>query len=73
MKKVNTKFFYISSQNQNKEGNDFVVPSSVFRQELVTWEHTDSGIKRTTVVRSFDSNCQKDSYISEPISFKKTS
>ena len=71
MKKVNTKFFYISSQNQNKEGNDFVVPSSVFRQELATWEHTDSGIKRTTVVRSFNGNSQIDSYISEPIAFKK--
>jgi len=73
MKKVNTKVFYISSQNQNKEGNDFVVPSSVFRQELVTWEHTDSGIKRTTVVRSFNGNGQIDSYISEPIAFKKNS
>ena len=73
MKKVNTKFFYISSQNQNKEGNDFVVPSSVFRQELVTWEHTDSGIKRTTVVRSFNGNGHTDSYKSEPIALNKTS
>ena len=69
MKKVNTKVFYISSQNQNKEGNDFVVPSSVFRQELVTWEHTDSGIKRTTVLRSFNGNGHIDSYTSEPIAF----
>lgn len=73
MKKVNTKVFYINSQNQNKEGNDFVVPSSVFRQELVTWEHTDSGIKRTTVVRSFNGEKQIDTYISEPIAFNKTS
>ena len=73
MKKINNKVFYISSQNQNKESNDFVVPSSVFRQELVTWEHTDSGIKRTTVVRSFNGNGQIDSYISEPIAFKKKS
>jgi len=71
MKKVNTKFFYISSQNQNKEGNDFVVPSSVFRQELVTWEHTDSGIKRTTIIRSFNGEKQLDSYISEPMTLKK--
>ena len=73
MKKVNTKFFYISSQNQNKEGNDLIVPSSVFRQELVTWEHTDSGIKRTTVVRSFDGNGHIDSYKSEPIALNRTS
>ena len=71
MKKINNKVFYISSQNQNKESNDFVVPSSVFRQELVTWEHTDSGIKRTTVVRSFNAKKQLDSYISEPIAFNK--
>ena len=71
MKKINNKVFYISSQNQNKEGNDFVVPSSVFRQELVTWEHTDSGIKRTTIVRSFNVEKQIDSYISEPIAFNR--
>ena len=71
MKKINNKVFYISSQNQNKESNDFVVPSSVFRQELVTWEHTDSGIKRTTIIRSFNGEKQLDSYISEPIAFNK--
>ena len=73
MDKVNTKTFYENSNIYSKNKKSPKVPSSVFRQELVTWEYTDIGIKRTTVVRSFDSNCQKDSYISEPISFKKTS
>ena len=73
MDKINAKIFYGDLDTHSKIRKICKVPSSVFRQELVTWEYTDIGIKRTTVVRSFDSNCQKDSYISEPISFKKTS
>ena len=73
MDKVNTKTFYENSNIYSKNKKSPKVPSSVFRQELATWEHTDSGIKRTTVVRSFNGNSQIDSYISEPIAFKKTS
>ena len=70
MDKVNTKIFYKKSNIHSKNGKIHKVPSSIFRQELATWEHTDSGIKRTTVVRSFNGNGQIDSYISEPIAFK---
>ena len=73
MDKVNTKTFYENSDIHSKNRESPKVPSSVFRQELATWEHTDSGIKRTTVVRNFNGNGQIDSYISEPIAFKKTS
>ena len=71
MDKINTKIFYENSDLESKDKKNSKVPSSVFRQELATWEHTDSGIKRTTVVRSFNGNGQIDSYISEPIAFKK--
>ena len=41
--------------------------ASIFRQELVTWQYTEDGIKRTTVVRNFSNDKHTDSYISEPI------
>ena len=71
MDKINTKTFYDISKLHPKNDENTKVPSTLFRQELVTWEHTDSGIKRTTVVRSFNGNGQIDSYTSEPIAFKK--
>ena len=64
MKKTNTSMFY-ENQNNNK------VPTSVFRQELITWEHTENGIKRTTFVRNFSDDKNTDSYTSEPIAFKR--
>ena len=67
MERVNSTIFYTSSKNNSKNSKSLIVPSSVFRQELVTWEHTDNGIKRTTVIRSFNGKEQIDSYISEPI------
>ena len=70
MDKINTKIFYENSDTHSKNRKSPKVPNPVFRQELVTWEHTNSGIKRTTVVRSFNGNGQIDSYISEPIAFK---
>ena len=73
MDKINTKTFYDISKLHPKNDENTKVPSTLFRQELVTWEHTDSGIKRTTVVRSFNGNGQIDSYTSEPIAFKKKS
>ena len=72
MDKINTKVFYKNSDLESKNGKNSKVPSSVFRQELATWEYTDSGIKRTTIVRIFNGNGQTDSYLSEPIAFKKT-
>ena len=71
MDKINTKIFYENSDIHSKNRKSPNVPNAIFRQELATWEHTDSGIKRTTVVRIFNSNGQIDSYISEPIAFKK--
>ena len=72
MDKINTKIFYENSDLESKDKKNPKVPSSVFRQELATWEHTDNGIKRTTIVRIFNGNSQIDSYMSEPIAFKKT-
>ena len=71
MDKINTRIFYENSGIHSKNRKSPNVPNAVFRQELATWEHTDSGIKRTTIVRSFNGNGQIDSYISEPIAFKK--
>ena len=67
MKKTNTNIFYSNSENLGNHK----VPASVFRQELVTWQHTEGGIKRTTVVRNFSNDKHTDSYTSEPISFKR--
>jgi len=71
MDNFNTNIFYENSDIHSKNRKSPKVPNSVFRQELATWEYTDSGIKRTTVVRRFNGNGQIDSYISEPIAFKK--
>ena len=71
MKKNNTSIFYSNSENCLETLNNNKVPTSVFRQELVTWEHTENGIKRTTVVRNFSDDKNTDSYTSEPIAFKR--
>ena len=73
MDKINTKTFYDISKLHRKNEENTKVPSSLFRQELPTWEHTDNGIKRTTVVRNFNDNDQVDTYISESMAFKKNS
>ena len=71
MDKINTKKFYDISKLNSKNEENTKVPITLFRQELATWEHTDNGIKRTTVVRNFNDNDQVDTYISEPMAFKK--
>ena len=73
MVKINAKIFYDISKLHSKNEEHKKVPSTLFRQELATWEHTDNGIKRTTVVRNFNDNDQVDTYISEPMAFKKNS
>ena len=70
MDKINTKIFYENSDIHSKNRKSPNVPNTVFRQELATWEYSDSGIKRTTLIRSFYGKKQIDSYISEPINFK---
>ena len=72
MKKINSKIFYSSSENNSKSCNVLEPPVSVFRQELVTWENTKNGIKRTTIVRSFNNNKHVDNYISEHFTFKSS-
>ena len=52
------------SENKN-------LPSKMFRQELITWEYTNTGIKKTTTVRTFNEDNYIDSFVSEPIVFKK--
>ena len=71
MKKTNTSLFYENSKSSLENLNNNKVPTSIFRQELVTWEHTENGIKRTTVVRNFSDDKNTDSYTSEPIAFKR--
>ena len=72
MGNINKETFYLSSDTCIKGKDIPIKPNSIFRQELATWEYTDSGIKRTTIIRSFDGNKHIDSYISEPIAFKKS-
>ena len=72
MKKINSKIFYSSSKSNSKSCNVLEPPVSIFRQELVTWENTKNGIKRTTIVRSFNNNKHVDNYISEPFTFKSS-
>jgi hypothetical protein len=42
-------------------------PKSVFKQELVTWEETESGLVRKSLTRHFKSGDHHDSYVSEPM------
>ncbi len=71
MKKNNTSIFYSNSESCLETLNNNKVPAYVFRQELITWEHTENGIKRTTIVRNFSDDKNTDSYTSEPIAFKR--
>ena len=72
MGNINKEIFYVSTDTYIKDKDIPIKPNSIFRQELATWEYTDSGIKRTTIIRIFDGNKHIDSYISEPIAFKKS-
>ena len=45
-------------------------PKRVFRQELVTWEDTESGLKRTIFTSYFGQGGQRDVYEAEPIVLK---
>ena len=72
MKKIQSNILYSSSKDDSKNCNVLEPPVSVFRQELVTWESTKNGIKRTTIVRSFNNNKHVDNYISEPFTFKSS-
>ena len=71
MKKTNTNMLYSNLKTHSDSHGNHKVPASIFRQELVTWQYTEDGIKRTTVVRNFSNDKHTDSYISEPISFKR--
>ena len=71
MKKTNRSMFYENSESSLENLNNNKVPASVFRQELITWEYTENGIKRTTIVRNFSDDKNTDSYTSEPIAFKR--
>lgn len=71
MKKTNSHIFYSNSESCSENLSNIKVPVSIFRQELVTYEYTENGIKRTTVVRNFSDNKHIDNYTSEPIAFKR--
>ena len=71
MKIENKNIFYTKSELKSKIPSQNEAPQSVFRQELVTWSHTKSGINKTTVVRQFCKKKHIDSFISEPIIFNK--
>ena len=43
-------------------------PSNVLKQELVTWERTESGLRKSRVERSFDTDKHSlDNHISTPL------
>ena len=42
-------------------------PSNVFKQELVTWERTEFGIRISRVERSFDTDKYSYNHISMPL------
>ena len=67
MKNINTNILF--SKSNLKLDNE--VPQSIFRQELITWSHTENGINKTTLVRNFTKDRHIDSFISEPIIFRK--
>ena len=72
MKKTNTNMFYSNPKTHSDSHGNHKVPASIFRQELVTWQYTEDGIKRTTITRNFSNGKHTDSYTSEPISLKKS-
>ena len=42
-------------------------PSNVFKQELVTWERTEFGLRISRVERSSDTDRHSDNHISTPL------
>ena len=71
MKNFDTNIIFNQSKLLPKDQSDNGVPQTIFRQELITWSHTENGIKKTTLVRNFSKERHTDSFFSEPIIFKK--
>lgn len=71
MKKSYTNSKYKNIGNCLQISKNKNLPSKMFRQELITWEYTNTGIKKTTTVRTFNEDNYIDSFVSEPIVFKK--
>ena len=42
-------------------------PSNVFKQELVTWERTEFGLRISRVERLFNTDSHTDNHISTPL------
>ena len=71
MKNFDTNIIFNQSKLLPKDQSDNGVPQTIFRQELITWSHTENGIKKTTLVRNFSKESHTDSFFSEPIIFEK--
>ncbi len=71
MKNFDTNIIFNQSKLLPKDQSDNGVPQTIFRQELITWSHTENGIKKTTLVRNFSKERHTDSFFSEPIIFEK--
>ena len=41
--------------------------ANVFKQELVTWERTEFGLRINRIERSFDTDTHSDNHISTPL------
>ena len=71
MKNFDTNIIFNQSKLLPKDQSDNGVPQTIFRQKLITWSHTENGIKKTTLVRNFSKERHTDSFFSEPIIFEK--
>ena len=71
MKNFDTNIIFNQSKLLPKDQSDNGVPQTIFRQELITWSHTENGIKKTTLVRNFSKERHTDSFFSEPIIFER--
>ncbi len=64
MKKKNN---LISMLNQNNK-----ISNRIFKQEFITWEYVDHGIKKTTWIRKFKEHHDYDHYSSEIFPYEKS-
>lgn len=64
-----------TKKNENGEPREIghiVAPNNVFKQELITWEKTEFGFKRSITTRTFLADSYIDSFCSEPVDLQRT-
>ena len=67
MTDIRSLYTSLKHHSEAAESGLKLVPDNVIKQELITYEQTEFGLKLTKLERTFSSEAHADSYTSSPI------